>query len=132
MYVIPQSSVPGSLATDFSNWISVSRADLTQLLHNVTPLPAAAGSVMGWNHGAVHWGGRGTDPAAAPRISIGLEFIPAGAPPDKHEIPTVGADLPSMQTRLRLIGKAIHAYEKFEPSQRRYRELGTMLKKWSR
>ncbi|HKA90439.1 MAG TPA: phytanoyl-CoA dioxygenase family protein [Haliangiales bacterium] len=36
--------------------------------------PAPAGSLLVWNHGVLHWGGRSSRRAAAPRVSAALQF----------------------------------------------------------
>jgi hypothetical protein len=131
MYVIPQDSVPPGLPLCYLDWTSVSAQELKTLLHNVTPLPAAVGSVLGWNNRLIHWGGRATEPAACPRISIAAEFLHARAKPHRAELPVFDANLPDFPVRLRVIGQAILAYEKFEPLMWRYRGLATKLIEWA-
>ena len=84
MYVIPEHRVPATLPTSFVDWTSISRPDLEALLHGVTPLPAAAGSVLGWSHRVIHWGGAATELEAGPRISLAADFLhePVNTVPD--------------------------------------------------
>jgi Phytanoyl-CoA dioxygenase (PhyH) len=130
IYVIPQDCVPSALPASYSDWRSVSRRELEVLLHNVTPLPAAPGSVLGWNHRLIHWGGRAMESAACPRISIAAEFLPQGTRPESWEIPVFDSTLPDFAVRLRVISQAILAYEKFELAMRRFHDLATKLIEW--
>jgi hypothetical protein len=130
MYVIPYDCVPPALPASYLDWTSVSHEDLKILLHNVTPLPAAPGAVLGWNNSLIHWGGRAIESAASPRISIAAEFLAEGTRPGSGEIPVFDAKLPGFATRIRVIGQAMLAYEKFEPMMRRYRGLANKLIEW--
>ncbi len=127
IYVIPRDKVPDSLPDRFLDWSSVSRGELRVLLQNVTPLPASPGAVLGWNHSLIHWGGPARDPRSAPRISISVEFIKEGVTPKRRETPVIDTGLPNFATRLRAIGQAILAYEKFEPAMRRYSALANEI-----
>jgi hypothetical protein len=127
MYVIPIDRVPSDLPTSYLDWKSISARELGTLLHSVTPLPAAVGSVLGWNNRLIHWGGRATELATCPRISIAAEFLHARTRPHRSELPVYGVTVPDFPTRLRVIGRAIQKYEKFEPLMRRYRDLAAKL-----
>ena len=105
--------------------------DLCDLLHNVTPLPAPAGSVMGWNNRLIHWGGRATTESAGLRISVAAEFLGVGTKPRSSELPVLGLQIPDFRARLRIIGQAILAYEKFEPSMLRYSGIAKRLIDWA-
>jgi hypothetical protein len=131
MYVIPQDRVPPNLPPSYLDWKSISVQELSRLLHSVTPLPAVVGSVLGWNNRLIHWGGGSTELAAGPRISIAAEFLREGTRPHRSELPVLDANLPDFETRLRVIGQAILAYEKFEPLMRRYRGVATKLIEWA-
>ena len=131
MYVIPADAVPTGLPTSFLDWSSVSVQDLCDLLHNVTPLPAPAGSVMGWNNRLIHWGGRATTESAGLRISVAAEFLGVGTKPRSSELPVLGLQIPDFRARLRIIGQAILAYEKFEPSMIRYSGIAKRLIDWA-
>ncbi|MET0593184.1 MAG: phytanoyl-CoA dioxygenase family protein, partial [Polyangiaceae bacterium] len=41
---------------------------------NIRALPATAGSLLAWNQGVLHWGGRASRLAAGPRSSAAFEF----------------------------------------------------------
>ena len=127
MYVIPQDRVPPALPASYLDWTAVSRDELGILLRNVIPLPATVGSVLGWNNSLIHWGGRALEPAAPPRISIGVEFMSKGARPRSWEMPVFDLKLPDLATRLRVIGQSISHYEKFEPVMRKYCGLAAKL-----
>ena len=127
MYVIPQSCIPPELPERYMDWTSVSRQDLGILLHHVSPLPAAPGAVLGWNHGVIHWGGQAMDQSAGPRISIAVEFLGEGEKPLASELPVFDSKLPDLPVRLCLIGRAMLDYEKFEPAMRRHRDLAVRL-----
>lgn len=127
MYVIPQDCMPCGLSGCYLEWTSVSRQELEILLHSATPLPAACGSLLGWNNSVIHWGGRALEFTASPRVSIAAEFLSEGTIPGSGETPVFDAMLPDFADRLRVIGQAILAYDKFEPLMRKYRDLATKL-----
>jgi hypothetical protein len=131
MYVIPQDRVPPALPVSYLDWTAISAQELSTLLHNVTPLPAPVGSILGWNNRLIHWGGRASELAACPRISIAAEFLPVRTRPRRSELPVFDTSLPAFPVRFRVIGQAILTYEKFEPSMRRYRDLATKLIEWA-
>jgi len=127
MYVIPQDRVPPTLPPCYLDWTTVSHDELGILLRHVTPLPAPAGSILGWNNGLIHWGGRALESATVPRISIGVEFMSERARPRSGEMPVLDLKLPDFPTRLRLIGQSILYYEKFETGMRKYCGLAAKL-----
>lgn len=120
MYVIPQDRLPKSLPDHFAYWESVSQKDMKEILHNVIALPTPRGTVLGWNHRLLHWGGQTTDPTATPRISISVGFIKSGMPPKPFELPLLGRDLPIFSVRLCAIGKAIAGYTERDPAMKKY------------
>lgn len=87
-------------------------------LHDIRSLPVPAGTALAWNHNVLHWGGRSSDYAPHPRISVSVEFqsgdVPAWDPPvlDPHV-------LPSFEQRIAMICKGLLQYrhmhlERFE------------------
>lgn len=71
------------------------------------PLLAEPGTVLGWTHQLVHWGGRASKAARVPRISLSAEFQRAdGAPLDD----VLAASPPSLEERLALIGAQLLKY----------------------
>jgi hypothetical protein len=130
MYVIPQDRVPPALPACYLDWTAVSHDELGILLRNVTPLPATAGSVLGWNNSLIHWGGRALESATFPRISVGVEFMSKRANPRSWEKPVFDMQLPDFATRVRAIGQSILYYEKFETAIRKYCGLASKLVEW--
>jgi hypothetical protein len=81
---------------------------------DVRALPASAGSVLAWNQAVLHWGGRASRLAAAPRTSMAFEFQRADKPAFNE--PLLAADeLPSLERRLGLIGKQALQYQHMYP-----------------
>ncbi len=132
MYVIPQDRVPPALPASYLDWTTISRDELGILLRNVTPLPATAGSVLGWHNSLIHWGGRASESATIPRISIGVEFMSQQAKPRKWETPVFDLQLPDFATRVRAIGQSILHYEMHETAVRKYCSLATNLVGWKK
>jgi len=128
IYVLPQDRVPGTLPRNYQDWRTLDIGELSSLLHSVRPLPANAGSILGWNHELIHWGGRASDLATDPRISIAVEFISEQITPMKSELPVSSPGVaPDFPSRLKLIAKAILEYQKFEPLMTRYGLLAQRL-----
>jgi protein arginine N-methyltransferase 1 len=119
MYVVPRDQVPSAIAGRLPDLDNLRMADADALLQGSRALPAASGSVLGWNFDIIHWGSICTPRACAnePRISLSQEFIARGVEPADDERPLFEAQgaLPSFRERLRLIGKAILAYDHFDP-----------------
>ena len=77
---------------------------------DIRALAAPAGSVLGWNHAVLHWGGRSSHKADLPRISMAFEFQRQDLPP--YQEPLFSAKvLPSWSQRLSLIGRQISQYQ---------------------
>jgi phytanoyl-CoA dioxygenase PhyH len=129
IYVIPQDRVPPSLPASYLDWTTVSRDELGVLLHNVIPVPATVGSVLGWNNRLIHWGGRALEPSAFPRLSVAAEFMSVRATPRNGETPVFDLALPDFATRLRVIGQSMLRYENL-PVIQKYRGLATKLIDW--
>ena len=76
---------------------------------NIRAVPAAAGSILAWNQGVLHWGGRASRLASTPRCSLSWEFQRGDKPPfskpllDPHKIPP-------FRERLGLIGMQFLQY----------------------
>ena len=127
MYVIPQHLMPESLPADNADWNNLKRVEVTRLLQGTRALPAKAGSMIGWNHDAIHWGST-SQGSPTPRISIAVEFNGAEAGPVDWELPMLdGRSLPTFPDRLYTIGKRLLAYKKFEPRMVRYIEFAERL-----
>ena len=127
IYLVPANRVPDSLSSDFTEWSGVSKEELRRLLPAVKALPAKAGSLLGWTHQVIHWGSM-SDGVTSPRISVACEFLGLEAKPYSSESPLWDlSPLPTFPERLRMIGRAILDYERFEPLVRRYSELANRL-----
>jgi hypothetical protein len=100
MYVLPATRDP-NYGRDL---VQCDRATL----HEVRALPATAGTVLGWDHRLLHWGGRASAAAASPRMSLSAEF-------QRSDVPLFGVALsdpvPSFEERLALVGKQLIAYQ---------------------
>jgi Phytanoyl-CoA dioxygenase (PhyH) len=132
MYVVPQDLLPQTLPKNYVDWPSPDREELAALLHGVRPLPAKAGSLLGWNHQLVHWGGRATGAATNPRISLAIEFLSETITPRNTDLPITNPEIvPDFTSRLGLIAKAIIKYQQFEGLMRRYDLLAKRLIEWS-
>jgi hypothetical protein len=88
-------------------------SDLTKIevpnFQDIRALPAAAGSVLGWNQAVLHWGGRSSSKAPFPRISIAFEFQRGDIEP--YNSPLRSPDqIPTFTQRLALIGKQVRQY----------------------
>src|SRR5262249_5447257 len=73
MYVVPRDRDP--------TYNTFQRDEWRHELADVRALPAAAGSVLGWNTEVLHWGSHSAPRARQPRISVALEFQRADVPP---------------------------------------------------
>lgn len=81
---------------------------------NVRALPATAGSLLAWNQAVLHWGGRASRLAAAPRTSAAFEFQRGDKPPFNEPLLDPGT-LPDFTTRLGLVGKQVLQYQHMYP-----------------
>lgn len=102
MYVIPRSREgdipdPQNLA-------------INGLKSLATPLPAKAGSVLGWPQDLVHWGGDYKDTAMGPRISLSFEFQNASFEPLAKPVLDTRHP-PDFDHRLKLINQQFEKYK---------------------
>jgi hypothetical protein len=130
LYVLPKDRVPRRLMEDWSNRATLERADLDLLLQCTRALPARKGSVLIFDGEVVHWGSACAE-AGAPRISLALGFLAAGAQPVACELPLLDVERcpPPFAQRLQSIGKSILTYQKpsREPWLMRYAGLARRL-----
>lgn len=95
-------------------------------LQDIRALPATAGTLFAWNQAVLHWGGRGSDLGAAPRISAAFEFqrsdcVPFNSPLlDPYRVPT-------FTERLGLIGKQVLQYRHMYPLPGDIEAIATVL-----
>ncbi len=102
--------LPGNLDPDYPNNLS---SDKVQNIQNARCLPAAAGSVLGWNEAILHWDSNSSEDNASPRISLAFTLQ---ADVVAFESPLMEPlVLPSFSQRLGLIGQMIKRFESREP-----------------
>lgn len=78
-------------------------------LSDVRALPAAAGSLLAWRQDVFHWGGRSSDDAEEPRISVGIELQRGDVP--AFDRPLLEPwKLPSYRHRLSFLGANLWRY----------------------
>lgn len=129
IYLIPKDVARAGTRENFAIRKTFSSADVKQLLFNSRAIPVAAGTILCWDHNVIHWGSqsRGTH---EPRLAISVELIAADQKPDSDDLPLLDAHaLPTFSQRLRVIGQALLAYQRFEPLVIRYEELAKELVK---
>ena len=119
IYLVPPNLLPESFRT--LKLESVPMIDVARAMHATRPLPAAAGSALGWDFDVFHWGGRAVNPRGE-RRAISMEFIAASEPPLGHELPLIDLDgsLPTLNQRLHAIGLGLDQYARREPTAQRY------------
>jgi hypothetical protein len=100
IYVVPATRDP-----NYSGDLEL--ADATSL-QDVRALPAEPGSVLGWSHQLLHWGGCASPGVTSPRMSVSAEFQ-RNTGPALDEI--LDDKLPSFAVRLALVGKQLIAYQ---------------------
>jgi protein arginine N-methyltransferase 1 len=117
MVVIPRDQAP---SVDFNRAASFDRETTLALLQSARALPAPAGSLLGWDFRAIHWGAARHDPEAPPRISIAIELCSAAALHGRGEEVMPLDSIPGFRTRLRLIAGALATYSRREPELARF------------
>ena len=90
-------------------------------------LPATAGSFLAWNQAVLHWGGRASRLATAPRISAAFEFQRADQPAFNRPLLNP-ARLPSFTERLGLIAKQVLQYRHMYPLSSDVEQIATNLR----
>ena len=79
-------------------------------LQAIRAVPAAAGSVLGWNAALLHWGSFPARASSAPRVSVSVEFQRGDVPPFDEPLMR-SHELPVFSSRLTLIAKQILQYQ---------------------
>ena len=95
---------------------------------DIRALPATAGSILCWNHAVLHWGGRSSERAPHPRISLAFEFQRSDVEPYKTPL-LDPSNPPNFNQRLALIGKQILQYQHMYPLSEEMAEVATELEK---
>src|SRR5262249_20202231 len=79
-------------------------------LQSLRALPASKGSVLCWSEALLHMGGRSSDRATTPRVSISFTFQRADVYP--YETPALNPfTMPTFKERLGLIGQNVVNYK---------------------
>ena len=129
MYLVPRDSTTARIGRNFPKLKAMTQKTLRTLLMNTRALPVSAGGIICWDHSVIHWGSKSSRMAEL-RLAISLEFIAESEKPKSDEVPLLDAHaLPTFSQRLDAIGKALLAYQKFEPLVTRYAELAKELVK---
>ena len=131
IYIIPENRVPASMVENFNSGRRTDRAHLRVLLQAAKALPVRSGSLLAWNFRVPHWGSTaGT--TTQPRVSITTEFARADAPDISFDCLPIESHttIPTFDVRLEIIGRAIQAFQTFEPKMVRWAELASHL--WKR
>lgn len=106
IYVLPLSRDPGNPDR--------LRSTAVDHLQDVRALPAAAGSILGWNQHLLHWGSRSSRRADQPRISWGIYCQSGDVPPFDARAFEPRGQL-TFDQRLSFIGTAFTRYERHFP-----------------
>jgi hypothetical protein len=110
---------------------SVSSDYALDLLHSCKALPAAAGSVLGWDPQTIHWGSKCHEPSD-PRISIGCEFVSKGVVPRPHSKEELfqgqpAGVLPTFAQRIRHVALSIRIHHHRDLKAGKFLELAEAL-----
>lgn len=105
MYVLPTDRDPA--VPDALDSKQVARCDLP----SVRALPARPGDVLGWNTRLLHWGGRSSADAGAPRMSMSIYCQRRDAPRYGDDFVPLDGPIP-LHHRLGVISRALLTYEK--------------------
>ena len=81
---------------------------------DIRALPSTAGSMMAWNQGVLHWGGRASRLAQGPRSSAAFEFQRGDKAPFNRPL-LDPKRTPPFQQRLGLVGKQVLQYKHMYP-----------------
>jgi hypothetical protein len=83
-------------------------------LMDIRAVPATPGDTLIWTHALVHWGSRTSELAAAPRLSMSVEFQRADVRPFSGFCIGPNHHL-TLEQKLGLIGLGITKYEHMHP-----------------
>ncbi len=79
-----------------------------------TPLPAKAGSVLGWPQDVLHFGGTYSEKATNARLSLSFEFQNTAFDPLAEPLLST-RNLPGFETRLKLLADQFDKYRHIDP-----------------
>jgi hypothetical protein len=106
MYIVPADRDPTYGTPEEGEW-RFKHAD-------IRALPAEAGSVFFWNQAVLHWGSHANQREVRPRVSLAFEFQSANVPPYNQPL-SKPLEIPTFNSRLKLIGKQILQYQHMYP-----------------
>jgi hypothetical protein len=113
--------VPATLDPNYS--CDLSRCGVASL-QDVRALPAKVGTVLGWNHQLLHWGGRGSARAECPRMSLSAEF-------QRGDVPLLDLALdepiPPFYERVAIVGRQVIAYQHMQPPTAKLLDIARQL-----
>ncbi|WP_169567742.1 phytanoyl-CoA dioxygenase family protein [Sneathiella limimaris] len=112
MFVIPRS--------EENNIQKLMELDRENLLPFAKPLPAKAGSVLGWPQDLYHFGGEYRDGAKTPRRSLSFEFQNTSFDPLAKPLLST-RQMPDFETRLRLMSEQFEKYRHIDPTVQKTR-----------
>lgn len=115
MYILPADRDPTYNTQEENNW-KINYPD-------IRALPASAGTIFCWNQAVLHWGSRSSLHAKSARISMAFEFQSSSVTPYNKPI-TKPLEIPTFETRVRLIAKQILQYQHMYP-------LSPSVKEWA-
>ena len=126
--VVPKHLVPRSVAGRWYDRPTLDMREAMDVVHAARPLPAAAGSVLGWDTGLLHWGAA-RERAGEPRVSVSMEFAVAsgGDILDGERFPVRSGEVPSLEARLRTIARSIVSYFGSDPRAGSFLDLADAL-----
>ena len=123
MYILPAPFDP-----NYGGNVQKGEKKETINFQDIRALPATAGSVLCWNHAVLHWGGRSSERAPHPRISLAFEFQRSDV--EAYKTPLLDpSNPPNFNQRLALIGKQILQYQHMYPLSEEMAEVATKLEK---
>lgn len=128
MYLVRRIDETDHLTRHFHEIDSFTRPDVFALLKNIRALPAEPGDLLCWDDKILHWSGYFEAGEVPPRVSITLTVI--SLEPGRRDSGTLVeplGPLPSLRTRLWLIGASIMSYRRFEPLMERFVPLAQRL-----
>lgn len=94
---------------------------------NIRALPVPSGTLMAWNQAVLHWGGRSSRLAKAPRVSAAFEFQRGDRPAYNTPLLDPGRT-PTFEERLGLVGKQVLQYQHMYPLSPDVARIATTLR----
>jgi hypothetical protein len=114
MYIVPRD-VAGAFPDELFSARELDVTRVTRLLHAARALPCRAGSAYVWTKDVIHWGGKASGDALAPRVSLATEVVRADAHQPLAEGPTIALGAPpSFEERVHLVGRQLRKYVAYE------------------